>query len=163
MLEIMPELKTIFEVLIKYGFPTVAIILSFLSYIDAKKAKNLQDNVFKLEEQLKRYELEEKEKEREEATKPSIEARIVNIARHKYKLKVWNSGKSTAYNVDFQVPTEYNGVIWKDKAPYEFLGPKKSFEEHVIVHSGTPSKFIIKLTWESEQGDKYTEEQLLSI
>lgn len=159
----MPELKTIFEALIKYGFPTVAIVLSILSYIDSKKAKNIQDNVFKLEEQLKRYELEEKEKEREESTKPSIEARIVNIARHKYKLKIWNSGKSTAYNIDFQVPSEYNGIIWKDKAPYEFLGPQKSFEEHVIVYNGTPSKFTITMTWESEQGVQYTEEQLLSI
>jgi hypothetical protein len=159
----MPALKTIFDTFIKYGFPTVAIFLSILSYVDAKKAKNLQDNVFKLEEQLKRYELEEKEKEREKATKPSIEARIVNIARHKYKLKIWNSGKSTAYNVDFQVPSEHNGVIWKDKAPYEFLIPQKSFEEHVIVHSGTPSKFIITLTWESEKGEQCEEEQLLSI
>jgi len=84
--------------LVKYGLPALALILSLLFYIDSRKANEFRNRLNQIEEKLKYYELEEKEKEREETSKAIVEARIVNISKHKYHLKVWNSGKSTAYN-----------------------------------------------------------------
>ena len=49
------------------------------------------------------YELEEREKEKENATKACIEARVYNISKGKYALKIWNSGKAKAYRI-----TSYN-------------------------------------------------------
>ncbi|MFP3472274.1 hypothetical protein R0J90_19670, partial [Micrococcus sp. SIMBA_144] len=83
---------------VKYGFPTIALFLSLLSYWDSRKTKKVQVRLNELEEKLKRFELEDKDKEREESTKAMIEARIMNISRGKYRMKLWNSGKVTAYN-----------------------------------------------------------------
>lgn len=81
------NLKRFFIDLVKYGFPTVAIILSILSYIDSRKANKFRGRLNEIEEKLKKYELEDKEKERQEANKACVEARIMNVARHKYNLR----------------------------------------------------------------------------
>ncbi len=88
--------KGFFVDLVKYGFPTVAIIISIISFIDSRKTKKIQSRLYNVEEKLKKYDLEEKEKEREDATKACIEARIINISKNNYRLKIWNSGKATA-------------------------------------------------------------------
>jgi hypothetical protein len=157
------QFKELIIQLVKYGFPTLAVILSLLSYIDSRKANKVQGRLNEIEEKLKKYELEDKEKEREEETKACVEARIMNISKGKYRMKVWNSGKATAYNVDFEVPSEHKGIVWREKVPYEFLEPGKNFEEIVIVHSGTPSKFKLITTWKDKQGTSYSKEHILTV
>ncbi|SDH44045.1 hypothetical protein [Desulfosporosinus hippei] len=148
---------------VKYGIPFVALGLSIVSFKDSRKANKVRDRLSELEEKIKKYELEEKEKEREEATKACVEARIIKISKGNYKMKVWNSGKATAYNVDFTIPQECKGMIWRDKVPYEFLESGKNFEEHVLVHFGTPEKFKLTTTWTDEQGTSYSKEQILTV
>lgn len=155
--------KEFFKDIVQYGFPTLAIAVSLLSFRDSKKANKIQERLHELEEKLKKYEIEEKEKEREEATKAAIEARIIRISKGNYQMKIWNSGKVTAYNVDFEVPQEVSGFIFKDKVPYEFLEPAKNFDEHVIVCSGMPSKFKVTTKWEDAEGEQYSKEQMVAI
>lgn len=161
--ELWSQFKEIFIDLVKYGFPTVALVLSILSYIDSRKANKIRDRLNEVEEKLKKYELEEKEKEREEATKACVEARIMKISKNKYVMKVWNSGKATAYNVDFEIPKEYKSMVWREKVPYEFLEPGKNFEELVMVHNGTPNKFKVTTTWSDNQGKPYSKEQIVTV
>lgn len=161
--ELWLQLKELFIDLVKYGFPTVALGLSILSYRDSRKANKVQDRLNEVEEKLKKYELEEKEKEREEATKACVEARIIKISKGNYKMKVWNSGKATAYNVDFEISEEYKGMVWRDKVPYEFLESGKNFEEVVIVHHGTPNKFKVTTTWTDKQGSLHSKEQIVTV
>jgi hypothetical protein len=149
------QFKEFFADLVRYGFPTMAMALSIISYHKSRK-------IGKLEEKLKKYDLEAKEKEREEGTKAYVEARIVKNSRSKYVMKVWNSGKATAHDVNFEIPPEYKNIIWSNKVPYEFLEPGKHFEEHVMVHSGTPDKLKITVTWKDEHGPK-SREELLTI
>lgn len=163
LVEIWLQFKEFFIDLVKYGFPTVAILLSILSYRDSRKASKVQDRLNEIEEKLKKYELEEKEKEREKANKACVEARVMKISKNNYKMKVWNSGKATAYNVDFKIPEENKGMVWRDKVPYEFLESGKSFEEHVMVHHGTPSKFKVVTIWTDEQGNQYSKEQMVTV
>mgnify|MGYP001300042136 CR=1 FL=1 len=162
-LELWQHIKDIFIDLVKYGFPTIAIFLSIFSYRDSRKANKVQSRLNELEEKLKKYELEEIEKGREEAKKARVEARIIKISKGNYKLKVWNAGHATAYNVDIQVPNEHKGIIYKDKAPFEFLEPGKNFEEHVFAHLGSARKFMVTLTWNDEKGVQHSKDQLLSI
>ncbi|MDU6115403.1 MAG: hypothetical protein E6649_13400 [Paeniclostridium sordellii] len=157
------KFKEFFVDLVQYGFPTIALIISIFSFRDSRKASKIQYRLNEVEEKLKKYELEDKEKEREEATKANVEARIIKISKGKYKMKIWNSGKSTAYNVDFNTPEECNGMVWRQKVPYEFLDPGKSFEEIVIVHCGTPDKFQVTTTWSNKEGHEYSKKQMVSI
>lgn len=161
--ELWLQFKEFFIDLVKYGFPTVALVLSILSFRDSRKANKVQDRLNEVEEKLKKYELEEKEKEREEATKACVEARVIKISKGNYKMKVWNSGKATAYNVDFKIPEEYKGMVWREKVPYEFLESGKNFEEHVMVHFGTPNKFKVTTTWTDKQGIPYSKEQIVTV
>lgn len=161
--ELWLQFKEIFINIVKFGFPSLALVLSFLSYLDSRKANKVKERLNIVEEKLKLYELEEKEKEREEAKKAYIEARIINISKGKYKMKIWNSGQATAYDVDFKIPEEYESLIWRDKVPYEFLDAGKSFEEHVLVHSGTPNKFKLITIWRDKDGKEFSKKQIVSI
>ncbi len=155
--------KGFFIDLVKYGFPSMAIVLSVLSYIDSRKAKKIQKRLYDVEEKLKQYALEEKEKEREEATKACVEARVVKISENRYVLKIWNSGKATAYNVNYNIPKESQVFVHSKKVPFEHLESGKNFEEHIIVHGGTSDKFTVTTTWTDKEGKPYSKENLTTI
>lgn len=157
------QFKEIFIDLVQYGFPTIALGLSILSYNDSRKANRVQERLNLVEEKLIKYELEEKEREREEATKACIEARIMKISKNNYKMKIWNSGKATGYDVDFIIEEEYKVMVWREKVPYEFLESGKGFEELIIVHMGTPRKFKVTTAWKDKDGTRYNKEQLVTI
>lgn len=163
LIEILYRVKPIIKAIVEYGVPTIAIILSIVSYIDSKKANKVQERLNTVEEKLKKYELEEREKEREEATKAIIEARIYKVSKDKYRMKIWNSGKATAYNVDFNVPEGWKGFIHRDKVPYEFLESGKSFEEYVIVCDGMLDKCMVTTNWTDKEGNIFSKEQIVSI
>lgn len=152
-------IKDVFIYIVKYPLPIAAIVISGLSYRDSKKANKIRGRLNEVEEKLKNFEREEKEREREEATKACVEARVVKISKGKYKMKVWNSGKATAYNVNFQTQPEYENMV----LPYEFLEPGKSFEEHVLVYMGTPRKFNLTTNWVDNQGNPHSKDQILSV
>jgi hypothetical protein len=157
------EIKDIFDIVIGYGVPFIAIAISIASFHESRKVNKVQLRLNEMEEQFKKYELEEKEKVREAANKSIVEARIYNVSKGKYKLKIWNSGQVEAYDVDFQVPDELKGIVFKDKVPFEVLEPGKNFEEHIIVHMGIPHKFSVKTTWKDSNGELYEKEQIVSF
>lgn len=153
----------IYSFLNNHGISILALFVSVASFIDSRKIIKVQSRINMIEEKLKKYELEDKEKEREEATKACVEARIYNISRGKYSLKIWNSGKAIAYNVDFKLPKELEGLIRRDKVPFEFLEPGKSFEQHVSVFMGFPSKFNVTTTWTTGDEIEFAKDQIVTI
>jgi len=157
------EIKDIFDMVIGYGLPSIAIVISIASYYESRKVNKVQLRVNELEVQLKRYELEEKEKEREAVNKSTVEARIYNVSRGKYKLKIWNSGQAPAYHVDYEVPGDLMDIVMKDKVPYEILEPGKSFEEHISHYMGMPTKLTVKTVWKEANGELCEKEQIVSF
>lgn len=61
------EIKDIFDIFIGYGVPFIAIAISIASFHESRKVNKVQLRLNEMEEQLKKYELEEKEKVREAA------------------------------------------------------------------------------------------------
>ena len=114
-------------------------------------------------EKIKKYELEEIEKEREAANRSIVEARIYNVSKGNYRLKIWNSGQVEVHNVDFQVPGELKGLVSRDKVPFEALEPRKSFEERIIYYQGIPSKFTVITTWKDEKSTEHVNEQIVTF
>lgn len=157
------EIREIIDAFIVYVVPLVAIALSIVSFHDSRKVNKVQLRLTEMEEKLKKYELEEIEKEREAANKSTIETRIYNVSKGKHRLKIWNSGQATAYDVDFEVPEELKGLVFRDKVPFEVLEPGKSFEESVIYYNGMPPKFTVKTTWKNASGEKCEKEQLVTF
>ena len=157
------EIREIIDAFFTYAVPLVAIALSIVSLYESRKINKVQLRLNEMEEELKKYELEKIEKEREAVNKPIVEARIYNVSKGKYRLKIWNSSQATAYDVDFEVPEELKNLVYKDKVPFEVLEAGKSFEEYITFYYGTPPKFTVKTTWKNVSGEQYEKEQWVTF
>jgi len=163
-------LKDIIKDIALYLIPIAAFVVSLVALKRSSKSLQVQLQLSDVEEKLKeyelalkKYELEKIEKERSEEKVACVEARVVKISNGNYRLKVWNSGNATAYNVDYEIPKEYNMLVMKSKTPFEYLEPGNNFEDHVIIHLQSSDKFKIITYWENENGEKNNKEQIRSI
>ena len=157
------EIREIIDAFFTYVVPLIAIALSIVSLHESRKINKVQLRLNEMEEELKKYELEKIEKEREAVNKPIVEARIYNVSKGKYRLKIWNSSQASAYDVDFEVPEELKGLVYKDKVPFDVLEAGKSFEEYITFYYGTPPKFTVKTTWKNVSGEQYEKEQWVTF
>ena len=136
----------------------VSIIIAIISLSQSIKSQRLQDKVNQINYKLKAIELSEIEKSQNK--KPFIEARIIHIGDNKYKIKIWNSGKAIAKNISVEWDSS-EIVFWdKDKLPYEFLPPQKSFDLVISIYFGSPKKMNVTASWEDDIGNKYSEKYL---
>jgi hypothetical protein len=149
--------------IVKYGFPTIAIGLSILSYFNSRKSTTNQERINHLEEQIKRYQIEEIEKKKEQEESTLVEARIYKVSNKDYRIKIWNSGGANAYNVNFTAPKEQECIFMKRKSPFEVLEPGKSYEELVMVVMGTPPKVTVTTTWKDDNGVEHSKEHHLQV
>jgi len=153
-----------------YIMPIAAFIVSLVALKRSNETQTVKVQMSEVEEKLKecelalkKYELEKIQAEKSVVQKANIEARVIKISKGSYRLKVWNSGNATAYNVEVSIPDEYSIIVMKDKMPFEYLEPGNSFEECVVIHLQSASKFKVISTWEDEHGSKYENEQLRSV
>ena len=157
-IEIWNIAKEIIKDIAIYIMPIAAVLVSVIALIKSNKCTQVQVKLYDLA--LKKYELEKIEREVNREKKACVEARIIKISQGKYKLKVWNSGDVTAYNIDVEIPSEYNIILMKDKMPFEYLEPGNGFEEHVVVHMQSSRKFKIICKWEDKNGEQHFNEQI---
>ena len=157
------EIREVIDTFIGYVVPFIAIAISIFSFHESRKVNKVQLRLNEMEEKLKEYELEEIEKVREAANKSIVEARIYNVSKGKYRLKIWNSSQVTAYHVDYEVPGDLRNIVMRDKVPYEILEAGKSFEEHIVYYMGMPSKLTVKTMWKDANGEQYEKEQIVSF
>jgi hypothetical protein len=144
-------------------FSAASIIIAVLSLRQAHKANKLQNKVNEMELRLKRYELEKVEKEKEASSKALVQARVIKLGNNKNRLKVWNSGGKTAYNVTAQIEGVSDlELLNNDKMPFEELEPMKSFEVPIIWFSPT-SKAKILTEWTDESGKKDSKSQMVDL
>lgn len=142
---------------------SISVIIAVISIIQSLKAQKLQNKINELDTKIKEYELEKIEKEKTEASSSIIKARAINVGKNSYRLKIYNVGNATAYNVSAQISHEYNVIIMNDKMPFEELEPQNSFDEVLVVHMGSARKFKVELNWQDKGGEKYNDEQFCSI
>lgn len=161
--------KEIIKDVAVYIIPIAAFVVSLIALKRSNDTMKVQVQLSEVEEKLKEYELALKkhelkkiQAEENEEKKAKVEARIIKISQGKYRLKVWNSGNATAYNIEVSIPDEYSIIIMKDKMPFEYLEPGNSFEECVVIHMQSASKFKIISKWEDEAGNTFENEQLRS-
>lgn len=142
---------------------SISVIIAVISIIQSLKAQKLQNKINELDTKIKEYELEKIEKEKTEASSSIIKARAINVGKNSYRLKIYNVGNATAYNISAQISHEYNVIIMNEKMPFEKLEPQNSFDEILVVHMGSARKFKVELNWQDKGGKKYNDEQFCSI
>ncbi len=108
------------------------------------------------QEQLNRRLLEKDEADTIEARQADIGAKLVRLGNSKYRVKVFNRGKSAARNVRIEFP-DGNGMIPDDeirnKFPMEVLEQHGSIELIAAVHMQTPRKQAVLLKWADDHSD----------
>ena len=83
------------------------------------------------------------------------------MGKGKHRLKVWNSGNATAYNVSARFDGDAGILIMdSEKQPFEELEARKSYELVLVTHFGSASKFRIITEWTDANGETHTKAQL---
>lgn len=164
-------IKNIFEAVVSFitnwgelSIAGVSLIIAIIALAKSSKAEKLQNRVNEMEIKIKEYELERIVKEKEEESSSCVEARAITIGKGKHRLKVWNSGKTTAYNVVAKFDGDPNiPIMDRDKQPYDELEPNKSYEMVLVVHSGSASKFRIITEWTDKDGKQHAKSQMSDL
>lgn len=139
----------------------ISLLVAIISFFKSSKAQHLQNKVNELELKIKQDELDKIAKEKEDAEFTCVEARFFTVSKGKHRLKVWNSGNATAYNVSARFDGDVGIMIMdQDKQPFEELEARKSYELVLITHMGSASKFRIVTEWTDSKGNHKTKTQM---
>ena len=139
----------------------ISLLVAVISLVKSSKAQRLQNKVNELELKIKQNELDRIAKEKEKASLACIEARFITVGKGKHRLKVWNSGNATAYNVTARFDGNVGIFIAdQEKQPFEELEARKSYELILITHDGSASKFRIITEWTDLSGKQYSKTQM---
>lgn len=167
----MEWLKVAWEVFLSFvedwGDTTLAFLsfgLSVFALIKSSKADKLKNKVNALELKIKEYELEQIEKEKDRESLSCVEARAYDAGNDNYRLRVWNSGNTTAYNISASIdgnPTVR--IIDQGKQPFEELASNKSYEMILLTANGSIPKITVITEWYDENNVKHTKRQVLDI
>ncbi len=142
----------------------LSLIVAIISIAKSTKAQKLQNKVNEIELKLKEYELDKVAKEKEAANSALVQARIIRMGKDNYRLKIWNSGGGTAYNVKAKFEDDPNIIVMDlDKLPFEELESKKSFELILIVHFGSAHKAKVLTEWDNADGSHHSKSQMVDF
>ena len=133
------------------GSDVIAVFALLVSGYVAWQQRSLNASQKRLNDLL----LEQGESQVRDSQKADLGASFIKLGSSKYRLKVWNQGKSKARNVRIEFPDGNDVLIPSDvesKFPLEVLEQHHSVELIAAVHMGTKSKHHIKLIWEDDYG-----------
>ena len=164
-MEIIQEiLKAILTFIENWGeliISAIAFVFSVVAMKKASKSEELQNKVNELELQVKQYEIDKINAEKEAANVSCVEARFITVGKGKHRLKVWNSGNATAYNVSARFDGDVGIIIMdRDKQPFDELEARKSYELILVTYNGSASKSRIITEWTDANGKQYTKTQM---
>ncbi len=141
----------------------ISLIVAVISLIMSAKAQHLQNKINNLEYLIKQYEIEKINNEKANANRTCVEARICNISRGNYRMKIWNSGDLIAKNITLVPDANANLIFMGEMLPYEELDVGKNFEIPIVVCSETARKFYVTTRWEDENANLHEKKQMVSL
>jgi len=134
----------------------LALLLSGYATWKTFKFNERQKSLIESQEKLNSLLLEKEAGAALNGKKADLGAGFIKLGNSKYRLKIWNKGKSTARNVRIEFP-EGNEVLLEseveNKFPLESLETFQSVELIAAVHFGSKSKHIVRLIWSDEAND----------
>jgi len=142
----------------------LSMLVAFFSLVQSAKARKQQRKINEIELKLKQFAMDKANKEQKEASAPCVQARIIEMGKRDHRLKVWNSGGKTAYNVNIEFEDNL-GIINMDpsKLPFEELEPMKSFELVLLVEYSALRKGRVLTVWEDENHKRMEKRQMVDI
>lgn len=99
--------------------------------------------------------MKKKKREADQVSKANLGANFISTGNHNFRLKIFNKGKASAYNVTIAFPHGNDMVddhSIKQKLPLEKMEQGKSVE--LLASNGSESRMKLKveLKWQNEDG-----------
>lgn len=135
------------------GIAGLALFLSGYAAWKTVKFNDRQKSLIESQEKLNERLLENEEANSISEKRADLGAVFIKLGSSKYRLKIWNKGKSTARNIFIEFPEGNDCIIESDlsgKFPLEALDTHQAVELIAAVHVGTKSKHKISLIWTDE-------------
>ncbi len=140
----------------------LSLVVAIISIVKSSKNQRLQNKVNEIEIKLKEYELDKINKVKQTASSAVVQARIIHMGKNNYRLKIWNSGGETAYNVTVKFEEKSQIIVLEqDKLPYEELETMKSFELPLILSFDSFCKARVRTEWDDANGFHQSKSQLV--
>ena len=134
-----------------------ALLISGYATYKSHKFKENERELVEVQKKLNLLILEKEEREASQSNKADLGANFITVGKHKYRLKVFNKGKATAYNVQISFP-DGNEIVdehsIKQRFPLEKMERGQSLELLSSFASQKKRKLGVKLKWENEDGKK---------
>lgn len=140
----------------------LAFLLSAFSAWKTIQFNSRQKSLIESQEKLNLRLIKREDAEAREEKKADLGTTFLKLGNTKYRLKVWNKGKSVARNVRIEFPEGNDCILESEisqKFPLEAIEPHHSVELIAIVGMSTKPKHVIKLFWSddhSEHNEKMT-------
>lgn len=147
--------------IIALGSLLVAFVALVKSFLSGRKVKAM-------DLLLKQRELEKASLEDDEIRKADVEVNVVETPQGSdNKLRFYNKGKSSAYNIRFEITSDegidaINLRIQQDYLPYPKLLPQQSFDIQFINHGDAPHQTIL-ITWDDSYGKGRSKEIIVDM
>lgn len=131
-------------------FAGLAFALSCYATWVTVRFNHRQKSLIESQERLNNILLLQAEREKNDASRADLGANFVKLGGGKYRLRIFNKGKSTARNVQIDFP-EGNDVLIQseidEKFPLEALEQHQSVDLLVGAHLGSKLKHAMRFTW----------------
>ena len=145
------SLTNILKYIITYFVPIITLVISIVSLFFSIRVPKLDKKIKEYDFNIKKYINEEIEKSNKKEA--IIEAKIIKLSDDKYRIRIYNKGNATAYNINYNIPDEYHIITINKVTPYEELKSKDSFEEPVIIDLQSSSKYAVNLEWYDKENN----------
>lgn len=135
---------------------SLALLISAYAAWKTVQFNNRQKTLIESQEKLNLRLLEREEADSTSDKKADLGATFIKLGSNKYRLKIWNKGRTAARNVSIEFPEGNDCIIQSDvseKFPLEALDTHQSVELIAAVHMGTKRKHAIKLIWSDEYSE----------
>ena len=128
----------------------ISLILSILALSFSAFIYFYHDRKIKKQERLLNdYNIRKNEQEEIENKKAYIRANLIKLGGGKYAMKIYNSGKADANNVNVQFTDKLEGFFsTKEKYSYQQILPHDGTEFILFATEGHEDSIGLKLSWD---------------
>lgn len=132
----------------------IALGSVFISFVALVKSFLTGRKASKLDLLLKQQQLSKQELEEVESKKADVEVNVIEMPHGKNNiLRFYNKGKSSAYRINFDLPSDKDDFIQlcisEDYLPYPQLMPQQSFDIHYYNLGNSPHQ-TVEITWDDD-------------
>lgn len=103
---VIKNIEGILKIIIAYIIPILSFSISSIALYRTGKVRKTEDRIRDLELYINEYKAKEIEEKQNIQLEAKVEARIINISKGTYKMRIWKSGNLRAFNVSAKIPKE---------------------------------------------------------